>query len=119
MANHRDALRKWLREKNYHKNDIASALEFYDQNTKGGKKLSDLSVLNMAEKFHKTAVEKAVVKVAEGNPVLVRYESRENYILLMFVAMFGIFSGIGFYEFKMEIYKWGLEMMQSLLLLMG
>ncbi len=119
MIEHKELLRKWLREKGYHRDDIASALAYRDEHVKNGNKLTDKIILKICDDSHKVAISKAVLKVSKGKPVLVRYVNKNNYMMLMFGAIFGAISGACFYEFRMEIFQWVLEMMQSAWLQMG
>ena len=71
MADHKEPLRKWLRSKNFHPNDIACAIEAYMSSYPH---LTDKEVLEVAEKSHKIATDKTILKLSKDEPVIVRYE---------------------------------------------
>jgi hypothetical protein len=92
--NKRELLRGWLRGKNYHIDDIASALEFYDRELREGRSPSDKSILKIADKSHKRAISISVKKLASGKPVLIKYETQaEGTYSSVFVAL-GISIGV-------------------------
>lgn len=121
MIERRELLQRWLREKGYHVNDIASALDFYDEKDP---KPNDAEVRKIAETSHLTAIEIAKTKIGKDNPILVKYVSQDNVAMATFFSTFGsIFGVLGtllLYESKGEILSWlVLVAMRLQLLVMG
>lgn len=109
---HRELIRRWLREKGYHINDIASALEFYDA---GNPKPTDAQIREVAETSHLEAINLATKKITGDKPVLIKYVKMDSIPKASFFAFIGMLAGllIGFTIKEMGLVKWlVLEMTQ-------
>lgn len=108
---HRELLFRWLREKSYHRDDIASAVAFYDSSSK---KPVDKEVLEVANRCSKLAIEESIKEIAKGRPILVKYIKMDSIPKASFFAFLAMFFGmvLGLLVKEAGLIKWALEMMQ-------
>lgn len=108
----RDLIRKWLREKGYHRDDISSGLAFYD--SYDGRKPSDKAILGICENSHKLAIESSIKKISKDQPILIKYINRTSLWPVILSAIFGSISGFIIVDNLREIKLCLLVMMQYL-----
>jgi hypothetical protein len=76
----RDLLRRWLRGKGYHPQDIATALAWYDAEVSAGRSPKDADVVAQCDAGHGSAVER--YGTAAPREFIVRHEHRLTWRLL-------------------------------------
>jgi hypothetical protein len=95
MIERSELIIKWLRQKNYHRNDIASSMAWYKKERESGRKPKDSEVLEVAEKCCKATMVISV-RQATSNPVIYKYvnEVSNGIFSPIIVGLMSVISGL-------------------------